>query len=62
MITENLLGSRLPFLHAMHIVNLYFIIGLMLTTRETGLTLTNANQARVQALIIIEKEIEIIAY
>jgi len=34
----------------------------MLTTRETGLILTSANQARVQALVIIEKEIEIIAY
>jgi hypothetical protein len=46
----------------MLIVNLYFILGLMLTTREIGLILTSANQARVQALVIIEKEIEIIAY
>jgi len=46
----------------MHIVNLYFILGLMLTTRERGLILTNANQARVQVLVIIEKEREIIAY
>jgi hypothetical protein len=46
----------------MRTVNLFFILGLVLTTRETGLILTSANQARVQALVIIEKEIEIIAY
>jgi len=46
----------------MRVVNLYFISGLMLTTRETGLIRTSANQARVQALVIIEKEREIITY